>query len=148
MGHLLRKLALSVSFTVLAGSTAFGQDYPSLLGVWVGEFRAKATNGYTTGIWVFEVYEQSGDLFGGRNAVTRDDDATTLLSSNGRLSRDISEEVLGVIDDDGVTFHIADVGDEGIHIGRIIDQDSLEITYIESGSAPIVVRAELDRLEQ
>lgn len=140
-----RTIASAILMSTLFTTAAIGQELPNLLGVWVGEFRAKATTGYTTGIWVFEVYDQNGDLFGGRTAVTRDDNATTLLSSNGRLSRDIAEEVLGVIDDDGRTFHLADVGDAGIHIGRVISQNTIEITYIEAGSAPIVVRAELDR---
>ena len=59
--------------------------------------------------------------------------------------RNPEEAFIGVIAADGTGFHVAEVGDPGWYDGRIIDSDTIEITYVESGTVPVLHRTTLQR---
>ena len=91
-----------------------------------------------------KISEQDGALFRGvKSWVSKSDEPRG--SAGGQLVSSAEEEVLGVIDFDGVTLHIAEVGDDGNYIGRVVDSDTIELIYRESGAAASVYRVTLKR---
>jgi hypothetical protein len=55
-----------------------------------------------------------------------------------------TEPLVGVVDFDGKSIYFAEVGDDGIHLGRLTSSDTLEVVYIEAGYAT-AFRAALTR---
>ena len=101
----------------------------------------------TTGTFTLMIDDQDGELFRGQKDVVRDDHSDALVSANEELVRNPSERFLGVISADGKSFYLAELGDPGWYEGRIIDSDTFEVTYVESGPVPTVHRTLLRRQE-
>jgi len=129
----------------LSASPAMAQDMPDLIGTWQGSFRAQLVDGITTGTMMMTIESQDGELFSGQKSVERTDDNAVLISAGGQLVRNPEETFIGVIAADGASFHVAEVGDPGWYDGRIIDSNTIEITYVESGTVPVVHRTTLHR---
>lgn len=139
-----RTLIVIVSLFALV-SAAASQSLPTLVGTWEGPFRAKLVDGITTGQFVLIIDEQDGELFSGRKVINRDDNHGGLVTANNERVRNADEKFIGVISADGSSFYLAEAGDPGWYSGRIMDGDTIELTYVESGEVPIVHRTTVTR---
>ncbi|MCP4382502.1 MAG: hypothetical protein GY798_13980 [Hyphomicrobiales bacterium] len=142
---MIARIAAATIAVLLGLATALAQETPDLTGTWTGTFKAQMPANVTTGTFTMVIDHQDGELFRGHKDVVRDDDSDTLVSANEELVRNPSERFLGVISADGQSFHLAELGDPGWYAGRIIDGDSFEVTYVESGPVPTVHRTLLKR---
>lgn len=142
---MLRPFTTLAAVLFLCAPPALAQDMPDLVGTWQGSFRAQLVDGVTTGTFTMMIESQDDELFSGLKSVERTDENAVLISAGGQLVRNSEEAFIGVIAADGTGFHVAEVGDPGWYDGRIIDSDTIEVTYVESGTVPVVHRTTLQR---
>ena len=53
----------------------------------------------------------------------------------GKAVKEATEPLVGVIDFDGKSVHLAEQDDNGLYAGRLTAADTLELVYIEAGHA-------------
>lgn len=140
-----RLFATLAAVLFVSAAPVMAQDIPDMVGTWQGSFRAQLVDGVTTGTFTMMIESQDGELFSGQKSVERTDDNSVLISAGGQLVRNTEEAFIGVIAADGASFYVAEVGDPGWYDGRIIDSDTIEVTYVESGTVPVVHRTTLQR---
>ncbi len=112
------------------------QEIPNMVGTWTSQYRAAVHDGGS-----FEVGEETTSL-----VITEQDGEFFLgvavweLNEDYSGTSDIGEEeatggddgFIGIIGLDGREVTMAEVSDTGIYRGRLLDQNRLELTYIES----------------
>jgi len=116
----------------VAGSTAaFSQDAVSLVGTWTGQRdRIAKVEGRRGGLATLVVTEQQGNTFAGR-----------LKRAN--LTGDEEEPLWGAFTPGGKLMMGSD--DEGTYVFSLIDQNTLDYCYSETGKSPRTVCARLTR---
>lgn len=109
---------------------------PNLIGTWTSQYRAAVHDGNKFEIGVettsLVIEQQDGEFFIGM--------AVWELDDTFEGSSDIGEEqvtggddgFIGIIGSDGTEITLAEVKDSGIYRGRLLDENRLELTYVES----------------
>jgi hypothetical protein len=115
----------------LVSEQAVGADVPSLVGTWAGQRdRIAKVEGRRGGLATLVITEQQGNTFAGR-----------LKRSNP--TGDEEEPLWGAFTPGGQLMMGSD--DEGTCIFRLIDQNTLDYCYSETGQSPRSVCARLTR---
>jgi hypothetical protein len=110
---------------------ALAADVPSLVGTWTGQRdRIAKVEGRRGGLATLVITEQQGNTFAGR-----------LKRSNPTGDED--EPLWGAFAADGQLMMGSD--EEGTYIFKLIDQNTLDYCYSETGSSPRTVCARLTR---
>jgi hypothetical protein len=123
------RIVAAIALFLLA-TPAFAQEL-SLVGTWVGERdRSAKIEGYRSGTATLVVTEQKGRAFKGY-----------LTRSNA--DGDVKEDLWGAFTPGGRLMAGAD--DEGFYSFLLIDPNTLDYCYVESGKAPRAVCARLVR---
>ena len=115
----------------LASEPAMSADVPSLVGTWTGQRdRIAKVEGRRGGLATLVITEQQGNTF-----------VAHLKRSNPTGDED--EPLWGAFSPDGQLMIGSD--DEGTYIFRLIDQNTLDYCYSETGPSPRSVCARLAR---
>ena len=140
-----RPLTYSLCFAlglVLSGPVAQAEDADSAVPDLVGTWSASGVACYhledhTTGIVVeIRITEQDGRFFRGIKAWAHEGKA--VMDAGGQLMNAASEPVMGVVAQDGKTLHVVEHADSGHHFIRLVNSETMEVVYAESGSAAAV----------
>jgi hypothetical protein len=125
------RIALAACALVLTDAGANAADEVSLLGTWTGQReRAAKVEGWRDGLATLVVTEQRGRTF-----------SATLKRSNA--DGDVEEQLWGAFTPGGRLMVGAD--EEGAYAFELIDADTLDYCYTETGTAPRAVCARLTR---
>jgi hypothetical protein len=118
-------------FAILVSTPVFGADTVSLVGTWTGQRdRIAKTEGRRGGLATLTITEQQGNTFAGR-----------LKRSNA--TGDEEEPLWGAFTPGAKLMMGSD--DEGTYIFNLIDQNTLDYCYSETGASPRTVCARLTR---
>ena len=121
----------SALLALLVSTPAFGADPVSLVGTWTGERdRIAKVEGRRGGLATLVIAEQQGNTFVGR-----------LKRSNA--SGDEEERLWGAFTPGGKLIIGSD--EEGTYIFGLVDQNTLDYCYSETGPSPRSVCARLSR---
>ncbi len=108
-----------------------------LVGMWSGESNVvTAKNGFAKGQRTITIKDQQGTEFTGEN--------TWAANVMGKPVR-ATEKVIGTYDPATGCVYISEVDDTGMMVGRLLDKDTLEVVYMESGADAATFRAVLKR---
>ena len=136
---------LALVFLVSAATAATAEDTPNLVGTWelakapvISQIDERRQISTSHEILVIE--HQDGDLFYGRSAWwdTPEHESATDPTGAG-LGYGGFESIIGIIGFDGLALRIVEVESEGLFTGRILDADSLELTFTEIGAEKSVL---------
>jgi hypothetical protein len=127
----VKALMCSLYVATLVSQPAISADEPSLVGTWTGQRdRIAKVEGRRGGLATLVITEQQGNTFVGR-----------LKRSNP--TGDEEEPLWGAFTPGGRLMMGSD--DEGTYIFQLIDQNTLDYCYSETGSSPRTVCARLVR---
>ena len=127
----MKALLYSVTFALLISTPGFSAEAVSLVGTWTGQRdRIAKVEGRRGGLATLVISEQQGNTFVGR-----------LKRAN---STGDEEEPLWGAFTPGAKLMIGS-DDEGTYIFSLIDQNTLDYCYSETGSSPRSVCARLTR---
>jgi hypothetical protein len=127
----MKALWFSATLAILAATPALGADTVSLTGTWTGQRdRIAKVEGRRGGLATLVITEQQGNTFVGR-----------LKRSNS--TGDEEERLWGAFTPGAKLMMGAD--EEGTYIFSLIDQNTLDYCYSESGPGPRAVCARLTR---
>src|SRR6516162_8310827 len=127
----MKALVYPVILAILVVTPVFGADSVSLVGTWVGQRdRIAKVEGRRGGLATLVITEQQGNTFVGR-----------LKRSNA--TGDEEEPLWGAFTPGGKLMMGTD--DEGTYIFSLIDQNTLDYCYSETGRSPRSVCARLTR---
>ena len=127
----MKALWYSALFAVLVSTPVFGEGSVSLVGTWTGQRdRIAKVDGRRDGLATLVITEQQGNTFVGR-----------LKRSNP--TGDEEEPLWGAFTPGARLMMGAD--DEGTYIFSLIDQNTLDYCYSETGRSPRSVCARLTR---
>ena len=125
------KVLVYATLAILASTPVFGADSVSLVGTWAGQRdRIAKVEGRRGGLATLVITEQQGNTFVGR-----------LKRSNP--TGDEEEPLWGAFTPDGKLMMGSD--DEGTYIFVLMDQNTLDHCYTETGRTPKSVCARLIR---
>ena len=127
----MKTLICSLAVATALSMPAFGGEAQSLVGTWTGQRdRIAKTEGRRGGLATLVITEQQGRTFAGR-----------LKRSN--QSGDEEEPLWGAFTPD---YHLMmGSDDEGTYIFSLVDQNTLDYCYSETGASPRTVCARLVR---
>jgi hypothetical protein len=127
----MKALILSLILAALVSQEVIGADMPSLVGTWTGQRdRIAKVDGRHGGLATLVITEQQGNTFMGR-----------LKRANP--TGDEEEPLWGAFAPDGQLMMGSD--DEGTYIFRLVDPNTLDYCYSETGPSPRSVCARLVR---
>jgi hypothetical protein len=127
----MKALLYAAAFAVLVSTPVFGESSVSLVGTWTGQRdRIAKVEGRRGGLATLVITEQQGNTFVGR-----------LKRSNA--TGDEEEPLWGAFTPGAKLMMGAD--DEGTYIFSLIDQNTLDYCYSETGRSPRSVCAQLTR---
>ena len=127
----MKSLVYATLIAVLGSTPAFSADPVSLVGTWVGQReRAAKVEGYRAGLATLVITGQQGNTFVGH-----------LKRSNPTGDED--EPLWGAFTPGAKLMMGSD--DEGTYIFVLIDQNTLDYCYTETGRGPRSVCARLTR---
>ena len=127
----MKRLIWSLLVATLVSTPAMGADVPSLVGTWTGQRdRIAKVEGRRGGLATLVITEQQGNTFVGH-----------LKRSNPTGDED--EPLWGAFTPDGQLMMGSD--EEGFYIFRLIDENTLDYCYSESGPSARSVCARLAR---
>ena len=131
MNFQMKAAMYSLIAAALVSGPAISADEPSLVGTWTGQRdRIAEVEGRRGGLATLVITEQQGNTFAGR-----------LKRSNP--TGDEEEPLWGAFTPSGRLMMGSD--DEGTYIFQLIDQNTLDYCYSETGSSPRSVCARLVR---
>jgi hypothetical protein len=135
MKHALGLFAVVLS-TWLAHGEALAEDanaaVPNLVGTWTGPFKAMRETAVADGSLTLRVLEQDGPLLKAEKSWKSPGVPGDV---GGKAVEEATEPLVGVIDFDGKSVHLAEQADNGLYSGRLTAPDTLEFVYIEAGHA-------------
>jgi len=117
---------------------------PDLVGTWTGSAKRLRAEGGAEGPIQLRVTEQDGALFRAEKT-WKINPGGTPGSVGGKLVNEAVEPLIGVIDFDGRTIYLAEQGDVGTYTARLVDPDTIQAVYVESGDAATIYRFILKR---
>jgi hypothetical protein len=127
----MKVLVYPAIIAILASTPVFGADTVSLVGTWTGQRdRIAKTEGRRGGLATLTITEQQGNTFAGR-----------LKRSNP--TGDEEEPLWGAFTPGAKLMMGSD--DEGTYIFNLIDQNTLDYCYSETGASPRTTCARLTR---
>ena len=127
----MKALLYSATFAILVSTPVSSAESVSLVGTWTGQRdRIAKVEGRRGGLATLVVTEQQGNTFVGR-----------LKRSNP--TGDEEEPLWGAFTPDGKLMMGSD--EEGTYIFNLIDQNTLDYCYSETGASPRTVCARLTR---
>jgi hypothetical protein len=115
----------------------------NLVGIWTGPLKVLRAKGIGKGTLTIRVLEQDGALF---KAEKSWETPGTAGNVGGKEVEKATEPLVGVVDFDGESVHLAEQGDNGLYMGRLAGPDTLELVYVEAGHGT-AYRAQLTRKE-
>jgi hypothetical protein len=127
----MKAVIFSLILAGLVSQEAIGADVPSLVGTWTGQRdRIAKVEGQRGGLATLVIAEQQGHTFTGR-----------LKRANP--TGDEEEPLWGAFSPDGQLMMGSD--EEGTYIFRLVDPNTLDYCYSETGPSPRSVCARLTR---
>jgi hypothetical protein len=127
----MKAVICSLILATLMSERALAADVPSLVGTWTGQRdRIAKVEGRRGGLATLVITEQQGNTFAGH-----------LKRSNATGDED--EQLWGAFSPDGQLMMGSD--EEGTYIFRLVDQNTLDYCYSETGPSPRSVCATLTR---
>ena len=127
----MKALLLCATFAVLVATPVLGADAVSLVGTWTGQrVRIAKDEGRRGGLATLVISEQQGSTFTGR-----------LKRSNS--TGDVEEPLWGAFTPGAKLIMGSD--DEGTYIFSLINRNTLDYCYSETGRSPRTVCARLTR---
>ncbi len=124
----------------------------SLVGTWLGESNTVTSKwGYGSGTRTLVVVDQHGTEFTGENTFTFRSDKpipASKLNSTYDASSGIvkaSKKIIGTYNPEVGFINIAEVDGGGTFMGKLLDKDTMEITFTEAGEYARVFRVKLTR---
>ena len=127
----MKAVIYSLILATLVSGRAVSADVPSLVGTWTGQRdRIAKVEGRRGGLATLVITQQQGNTFVGH-----------LKRSNPTGDED--EQLWGAFAPDGQLMMGSD--EEGTYIFRLVDQNTLDYCYSETGSSPRTVCARLAR---
>lgn len=127
----MKALLYPLTVATLVSGQALSADMPSLVGTWTGERdRIAKVEGRRGGLATLVITQQQGSTFAGH-----------LKRSNPTGDED--EPLWGAFAPDGQLMMGSD--EEGTYIFRLVDQNTLDYCYSETGPSPRTVCARLAR---
>lgn len=121
---------------LLFATMTSAQEIPNMVGTWTSQYRAAVHDGgnfevgeETTSL---VITEQDGEFFLGVAVWELNEDYTGTSDIGEEESTGGDDGFIGIIGLDGKEVTMAEVNDTGIYRGRLLDQNRLELTYIES----------------
>jgi hypothetical protein len=127
----MKALVVSAFALSMLVSQATAQAEISLVGTWTGERdRSAKVEGYRSGTATLVITEQKGRAFKGH---------LNRSNANG----DVKEDLWGAFTPGGRLIAAAD--DEGVYSFLLVNRNTLDYCYTESGNAPRAVCARLVR---
>ena len=141
-----RALLLVLILAWTPGVMAGHDGLPNLVGSWEGSAKVLGDNGYSSATTRLVVHEQQDGLFRGTYYWALDPARDQRGHAGEEFALQGFENVLGVIEWDGHGFYVVDMGDTGLRRGHIVDADTLQTVYVESGAHAIVGRVTFKRV--
>jgi hypothetical protein len=103
---------------------------PDLVGTWTGPFKVMRAKGVGEGSLTLRVLEQDGPLL----KLEKSWETPGVAGNVGGKEVDkATEPLVGVVDFDGKSVHLAEQDDNGLYTGRLTASDTLELIYVEAG---------------
>ena len=116
----------------LKAKDADSAPVPNLVGTWIGPFKAMREQSVADGSLTVRVLEQDGALLKAEKSWESLGAAGNVA---GKAVKAATEPLVGVVDFDGKSVHLAEQDDNGLYAGRLVAPDTLELVYIEAGHA-------------
>lgn len=115
-----------------------GTGIPDLRGIWISEAtECHHPEAHTDNVVVeLKIVEQDGPYLRGTRSWAHEGEA--VMDAGGELVTEATEKVVGAIRRDGVTVHFVEQDDVGQHYMQLIDADTLDDVYAESGKAATI----------
>ena len=105
---------------------------PDLVGTWTGPFKVMRAKGVGEGSLTLRVLEQDGPLL----KLEKSWETPGVAGNVGGKEVDkATEPLVGVVDFDGKGVYFAEQEDNGLYRGSLVAPDTLELIYLEAGSA-------------
>jgi hypothetical protein len=135
MKILLALFALAIGLS-LSPTPVLAEDVsaPDLKGTWTGPFTAQRWNGRADGVLTLNVLEQEGSSLKAEKFWETPGKPGNV---GGKDTEDATEPMVGVIDFDGRSVFFAEQDDNGLYRGTLTAPDTLELVYLEAGSANV-----------
>jgi hypothetical protein len=133
-------LAFVAGLALLSGCQEAGKAYgpEHLTGQWTGDApTVHAVMGYANSSRTLTVTDQQGNLF--RGTIYYKTTATAHV-------REATESVIGIIDPATGKVTIATDEDNGVFKGKLIDKNTLELTYVEAGPDGVLSQITLTKV--
>ena len=139
-----KRISASFAFaTLLVGGlmvAPIAEEVPDVTGVWRGITTAQSATGFSKVEAEFRFVEQEGALFRGIYHYRLPESGDVRMHDGENVVWEGEEKVMGVIDWDNRTIRLSDHGDDGHYEGRLINSDTMELIYFESGEFAVVGR--------
>jgi hypothetical protein len=90
---------------------------------------------------VMKITEQNGAHFKGVRLWEHDPKHEPTFDAGGKKTHKAEEPILGIIGFDGKTIYAVEHGDWGVFHWRLVDPDTIESIYVESGPNAAIGRA-------
>jgi hypothetical protein len=103
---------------------------PDLVGTWAGPYKAMRAKGIAQGTLELRVLSQDGALF--KAEKTWETPGLPGHIGDKEIEK-ATEPLVGVVDFDGTTVHLAEQGDNGLYSGRLSAPNTLDLIYVEAG---------------
>ena len=126
----LRNVCIAVALLLATASIAAAQQAPDLTGAWNATAKIHhIEKGFLEGHGAtYEILEQQGNLFGGQKSWTHGDTR-------------YAERFSGIITPEGEIYFAEQM--DGIMLGKVVDEKTLQLYYLESGPGGKAILLEL-----
>lgn len=142
---------LAIALASFLPALAMAQDaeppafpIPDLMGTWNGTMKEMRWEGGAEGPLELRITAQDGALLRGEKGWSLEA-GSSAGSVDGKLVTEAVEPLVGVVEFDGRTIHLAEQNDVGTYVGRLTGPDTLELVYVEAGDVATVYRVILKR---
>ena len=133
-------LASLLVCSVASAADTGGKAIPNLVGTWIGDSKAMTLKGVRKITSEFRITRQDGAFFRGVRSWGHGEKEAAILHAGGKLTVKAAEPTLGVIGSDNKTIYLVEHDDVGILRCRLLDPDTFEFVYLESGPHAVIGR--------
>jgi hypothetical protein len=141
----IRVLVLIVLLSLWTFSIARAEDpgklLPNLVGTWVTTVTGHSLKGAHKLLAEMKITSKNGAHFKGVHSWEHVEKQKLTFNVGGKDKSKAAEPVLGIIGFDGKAIYIVEHGDWGVFHWRLVDPDTIESVYLESGPHAAISRA-------
>jgi hypothetical protein len=122
------------------GADQESKSFPNMVGTWVSATTGHSIKGSRQLQTEIKITEQKGAHFKGIHAWWHQKKQEPVFHVRDKATAKGSEPILGIIGFDGKAIYIVEHGDWGVFHWRLVDSDTVQSVYVESGPRAVIGR--------